>query len=113
MGYQDELQAFLRQAQEITAQVQAAGAQMAAREVTGVSEGGGVQITMTSGGEVLAVSIQQRAVNLDNLHRLEELVADAVQNALDNMRSAVAQTMQPFADSFNHLAADDEADEQR
>ena len=110
MGYQDELQAFLQQAQEISAQVQAASAHMAAQEVTGACEGGAVQITMTSGGEVRSVNIQPRAVNLDNLRHLEQLVAEAVQNALDTARGAVSQAMQPFAESFDRLAAADRTD---
>jgi DNA-binding protein YbaB len=105
MGNQDDLQAFLQQAQEITAQIQAVGAQMAKQEVVGVCEGGGVQITMTPGGEVRGVRIQPSVVNPDNLRRLEQLVAEAVQNAMENMRGSMTQRMEPFADSFNRLAA--------
>ena len=105
MGYQDELQAFLQQAQEITAQVQAVGAQMTDQEVMGVSKGGGVQITMTPGGEVRGVRIQPNVVNLENLRRLEQLVAEAVQDAMENMRGSMTQRLEPFADSFNRLAA--------
>jgi DNA-binding YbaB/EbfC family protein len=103
MGYQDDMQAFLQQAQEITAHVQAVGAQMAKQEVVGVSEGGGVQITMTSGGEVHGVRIQPSVVNPDNLRGLEQLVAEAVQNAMENMRGQMTRQMEPFADSFNRL----------
>lgn len=107
MDQEDELQTFLREAQEITAQLQAAGEYASRQEVTGTSEDGGVQITLTPGGDVRGVSIQPRVVNLDNLRRLEELIADAVRDGLDKTRGAAVQSLAPFADSFRRLAAED------
>jgi DNA-binding protein YbaB len=106
MAEEDELMTFLRQAQEITAQMQAAGEHASQQEITGASEDGGVQITMTPGGDVRAVSIQPRVVNLDNLRRLEELVADAVRDVMAKTQSAAMQSLTPFADSFQQLAGD-------
>ena len=110
MDHEDDLRTFLRQAQEITAQMQAVAEYTAQQEITGTSEEGGVQITMTSGGEVRAVSIQPRAVNLDNLRRLEQLVADAVRDALDKMQGAAAQSLAPFSESFQRLTDKDTAE---
>jgi DNA-binding YbaB/EbfC family protein len=113
MEQEDDLQAFLRQAQEITAQMQAVGEHASQQEITGMSEEGGVQITMTPGGEVHAVSIQPRVVNLDNLHRLEELIADAVRDALAKMQSAAAESLAPFAESFQRLGGSDSSTDGR
>ncbi|MFG1610850.1 YbaB/EbfC family nucleoid-associated protein [Actinoplanes sp. NPDC049265] len=113
MNPADDLEGFLRQAQEITAQMQAAGQHAAAQPVTGVTEDGGVQITMTPGGEVHGVSIQPRVVNLDNLRRLEELVAEALRDALTKTKGAATQSLAPFADSFQRLAGDDSPADRR
>ncbi|MEV6598533.1 YbaB/EbfC family nucleoid-associated protein [Actinoplanes sp. NPDC051346] len=107
MGYQNELHEFLRQAQEITVRVQEASAGMADREVNGTCEGGSVRVAMTSSGDVRSVRIEPRAVNLDNLRRLETLVAEAMQDALNNVRGVAQQVMQPLTDDLNRLIADD------
>jgi DNA-binding protein YbaB len=106
MADQDDLQAFLQKAQAITAQIQAAGAQLANQEVTGVCEGGAVQITMTSRGEVRAVRIDPRAVNLDNLRRLESQVADAIQNAFEQLNGRAHQSLRPLTEDISRLTAD-------
>jgi len=100
---ENELYEFLRQAQEITAQVQAASEQMAQREVVGASADDTVRVTMTSTGDVRSVHIAPRGVDLDDLPRLERRVAEAMQNALNNVRGVAEQLMRPLADEASRL----------
>ncbi|GAA1685814.1 YbaB/EbfC family nucleoid-associated protein [Fodinicola feengrottensis] len=104
MATDDELTDFLRQAQEITAQVRAAGERMAQREIVGVCEGGAVQVTMTPAGEIRSVRIAPNAVDLDNLRRLERQIAQAMQNALENVRGVAEQMVRPLAADLSKLA---------
>ncbi|WP_433349855.1 YbaB/EbfC family nucleoid-associated protein [Micromonospora sp. CA-111912] len=104
MAYQDDLNDFLRQTQELTMQASAASAGMADREVTGTCAGGAVRVTLTTSGEVRAVTIDPQAVNPDNLRHLEGRVAEAMQNALDNVRNLMEQMMRPLTDELNRLS---------
>ncbi|NBE80096.1 YbaB/EbfC family nucleoid-associated protein [Micromonospora rubida] len=103
MGYQDDLNEFLRQTQELATQANAASADMADREVTGACAGGAVRVTMTTSGQVQSVTIDPHAVNPDNLRHLEGRVAEAMQNALDNVRDLMEQVMRPLTDELNRL----------
>ena len=104
MGSENQLHEFLRQAQEITAQMQAASEQMTQREVVGAADNGAVQVTMTSQGEVRAVHIAPRAVDPNDLPALERHVAAAMQQALDNVRGVAEQLIRPYTDELTRLS---------
>lgn len=106
MGYQDDLNDFLRQTQELAMQTQAVNANMADREVTGACAGGAVRVTMTTSGVVRSVTIDPHAVNPDNLRHLEGRVAEAMQNTLDNVRGLMEQMMRPLTDGLTRLASE-------
>ncbi|GAA4215770.1 hypothetical protein GCM10022220_44840 [Actinocatenispora rupis] len=103
MAHENEMQDFMRQAQEITAQMRAASEQMARHEVVGTAADGAVRVAMTPTGDVSSVRIESRAVDLDDLPRLERHVAQAVQNALDNVRGVAEQLMRPLTDGLSRL----------
>lgn len=103
MAYENDMHDFLRQAQEITAQLRAASEQMAQHEVVGTAADGAVRVAMTSTGDVSSVRIEPRAVHLDDLPQLERHLAEAVQNALDNVRGVAEQLMRPLTDELTRL----------
>lgn len=103
MAHENEMLDFMRQAQEITAQMRAASEQMARHEVVGAAADGAVRVAMTPTGDVSSVCIESRAVDLDDLPRLERHVAQAVQNALDNVRGVAEQLMRPLTDGLSRL----------
>lgn len=101
MANDNDVREFLRQAQEITAQVRAAGEQMAQREVVGTAEGGAVRVTLASNGTVRSVRIAPGTER--DLPRLERLVTAAVQNALDNVRGVAEELVRPLTDNLSTL----------
>lgn len=75
---------LMKQAQEMQANMQKAQEELASLEVTGESGGGLVKIVMTGRHDVKKVSIDDSLLN-DDKDMLEDLVAAAVNNAVQNI----------------------------
>lgn len=86
-GGPPNMQQLMKQAQRMQAQMAAAQEQLASTEVTGSAGGGLVTATVTGAGEVMAVKIDPKAIDPDDVESLEDLVIAAVR---DGQRQAAA-----------------------
>lgn len=92
-----DLQQLMQQAQQLQDQLASAQAELSQTEVTGTAGGGLVTATMTGAGEVTGVRIDRRAVDLDDLETLEDLIVAALHAAAEELRSLTEQKLGPLA----------------
>ena len=88
-GSQD-MSGFLAQAQRIQQQLIEAQEQLAAAEVVGQAGGGLVTATMKGSGEVVAVTVDPKVVDPDDVETLQDLIVGALADAA-NQAAAMAQ----------------------
>jgi DNA-binding YbaB/EbfC family protein len=90
------MQQLMKQAQKMQAQLQAAQAELASTEVTGTSGGGLVSATMRGSGELIALQIDPKAVDPDDVETLQDLVVAAVRDASRQISELTEQKMGPL-----------------
>ena len=94
---QPDLQMIMQQAQKMQEQLIAAQAELASAEVTGQAGNGLVQVTMTAAGDVLAVQIDPKVVDPDDVETLQDLVIGALHDAARAAQQLQAEKMGPLA----------------
>ena len=87
-----DLSSLLQGAQSLMS-AQAAATQL---EHTGTAGGGKVSVTVTGGGDVLAVSIAAEVVDPSDVSLLEDLVLAAVRDAMNKVQHAQADALGGF-----------------
>ena len=90
------MQSLMKQAQQMQEQLKKAQEELKSSEFTGSAGGGMVKVTVSGAKEVLAVSIDPKAVDLDDLEMLEDLVTAAVNDAL-NKAAEKERELMPMA----------------
>lgn len=96
-GGQPNMQALLRQAQQMQTDMAAAQEQLAAAQVEGSAGNGLVTATVSGGGELLALSVKPEVVDPDDVDTLVDLVLYAVQDAQTKAGQLTEQTMAPLS----------------
>jgi DNA-binding YbaB/EbfC family protein len=81
---------LLAQAQQMQQQLMAAQQQLAEAEVHGQAGGGLVRVTVKGSGEVVAVTIDPKVVDPDDVETLQDLIVGALADASAQV-SALAQ----------------------
>ena len=81
-GAQPDMSALLAQAQQVQQQLMEAQEQLANAELHGQAGGGLVQVTMKGSGEVVAVSIDPKVVDPDDVETLQDLIVGAITDAV-------------------------------
>ena len=102
-GGQPNMQEIMKQAQMMQQQLIDAQQELAEAEVTGTAGGGLVTVTMQGTGEVLAVKIDPKAVDPDDVETLEDLVVAAFHNAADAVKTLTEQKMGPLSAGLGGL----------
>lgn len=102
-GGQPNMEQLLKQAQQMQQQLQDAQAELAATEVSGTAGGGLVTATLTGAGELSALTIDPKAVDLDDLETLQDLVVAAVRNAHRAVGELAAEKMGPVTGGLGGL----------
>jgi DNA-binding YbaB/EbfC family protein len=97
------MQEIMKQAQMMQQQLIDAQQELAEAEVTGTAGGGLVTVTMQGTGEVLAVKIDPKAVDPDDVETLEDLVVAAFHNAADAVKTLTEQKMGPLSAGLGGL----------
>jgi DNA-binding YbaB/EbfC family protein len=97
MPPQPDLSQLMKQAQQMQQQLVAAQTELAAETVEGTAGGGLVRATLTGIGELTALAIDPKAVDLDDLETLQDLVVAAVRDAKRAAAELAAQRMGPLA----------------
>lgn len=90
------MQALMKQAQQMQEQLKKAQEELKASEFVGSAGGGMVKVTVSGAKEVLAVSINPQAIDSDDIEMLEDLVTAAVNDAL-NKAAEKERELMPMA----------------
>ena len=96
-GGQPNMQQLMKQAQKMQAQMLEAQTKLASTELTGTAGGGLVTVTVTGAGEVLAVKIDPKAIDPDDVETLEDLVLAAIRDSQTQASELGESAMAPVA----------------
>ncbi|GAA5045318.1 YbaB/EbfC family nucleoid-associated protein [Nocardia callitridis] len=96
-GQQFDMQQLLAQAQQMQEAVMQAQAEIAEAEVEGQAGGGLVKVTIKASGEIVALSIDPKAVDPDDVETLQDLVIGAVNTAMTNAQELAAERLGPLS----------------
>ncbi len=88
---------LMQQAQQMQQRLMAAQDELAAVEVSGTAGGGLVTATVNGTGELLALTIDPRAIDPQDPETLADLVVAAVRDASREASDLAAQRMGPLA----------------
>ncbi|SDC58939.1 YbaB/EbfC family nucleoid-associated protein [Rhodococcus tukisamuensis] len=91
------MQQLLAQAQQMQQQLMAAQAEIAKEEVTGQAGGGLVTATVRGTGEVVALTIDPKVVDPDDVETLQDLVIGAIADAATQAQALAAGKLGPLA----------------
>jgi nucleoid-associated protein EbfC len=94
-GGQPNMAQLMKQAQKMQQQLEEAQAELAAAQVTGTAGGGLVTATLTGGGELVALTIDPKAVDPDDVETLQDLIVAAVRDANRAVAELAAEKMGP------------------
>lgn len=96
-GEQPDMASILQQAQQMQQQLMAAQAEIAEAEVTGQAGGGLVTATVKGTGEVIALTIDPKVVDPDDVETLQDLVIGAIADASRAAQAVTAEKLGPLA----------------
>ena len=91
------MSALLAQAQQMQQQLMQAQEELAATDVHGQAGGGLVQVTMKGSGEVVAVSIDPKVVDPDDVETLQDLIVGALADASAQVAELAQSRLGPLA----------------
>lgn len=95
---------LMKQAQKMQQQLEEAQAELAAAQVTGTAGGGLVTATLTGAGELVALTIDPKAVDPDDVETLQDLIVAAVRDANRAVGELAADKMGPVAGELGGLS---------
>jgi len=96
-GGPPDMSALLAQAQQMQQQLMQAQEELAATDVHGQAGGGLVQVTMKGSGEVVAVSIDPKVVDPDDVETLQDLIVGALTDASAQVAELAQSRLGPLA----------------
>ena len=96
-GGQPDMQQLLAQAQQMQQQLMAAQAEIAQTEVTGQAGGGLVTATVKGTGEVVALAIDPKVVDPDDVETLQDLIVGALADASQQVTILAQSRLGPLA----------------
>lgn len=92
---------LMKQAQQLQANMQRAQQEIALMEVTGESGGGMAKVVMNGRHEVKRVSLDASIVTADDKDMLEDLVAAAINDAVQKVERASQEKMSSLMGGMN------------
>ncbi len=99
------MSALLAQAQQMQEQLMAAQQRLVDSEVIGKAGGGLVEVTVKGSGEVVAVKIDPKVVDPDDVETLQDLIIGALGNASEQVATLAQQQLGPLAGGMGSLGA--------
>ena len=102
-GGQPNMQQLMKQAQKMQQQLAEAQQKLAEAQVTGTAGGGLVTVTATGSGDVVALKIDPKAVDPDDVESLEDLVLAAIRDASRAAGELAGETMGPLTSGMGGL----------
>lgn len=92
---------IMKQAQQMQSKMAELQEQLAALEVSGISGGGMVQVTMSGKGELRSVKIDPSLASPDDIEVLEDLIVAAANDAKIKVEAMVQEEMQKLTGGLN------------
>ncbi|HXB86490.1 YbaB/EbfC family nucleoid-associated protein [Mycobacterium sp.] len=96
-GGQPDMSALLAQAQQMQQQLMAAQQRLANSEVQGKAGGGLVEVIVKGSGDVVAVKIDPKVVDPDDVETLQDLIVGALADASRQVTAMAQQQLGPLA----------------
>src|SRR3984885_6591278 len=96
-GGQPDMSALLAQAQQMQQSLMAAQQRLINSEVHGKAGGGLVEVTVKGSGEVVAVKIDPKVVDPDDVDTLQDLIVGALGDASKQVSTLAQQQLGPLA----------------
>lgn len=100
---QQDLQALMKQAQQMQAQLLGAQSELAGETVEGHAGGGLVRATVTGTGELQSLRIDPAAVDPEDVETLADLVVAAVRDATRAASERAQERLGPLAGGLSGL----------
>ncbi len=91
------MSALLAQAQQMQAQLMEAQQRLIASEVVGKAGGDLVEVTVKGSGEVVAVKIDPKVVDPEDVETLQDLLVGALADAAKQVAALAQQQLGPLA----------------
>ncbi|MDF3340340.1 YbaB/EbfC family nucleoid-associated protein [Mycolicibacterium septicum] len=96
-GGTPDMSALLAQAQQVQQQLMEAQEALANAEVHGQAGGGLVQVTVKGSGEVIAVAIDPKVVDPEDVETLQDLIVGALADASNQVTALAQSRLGPLA----------------
>ena len=96
-GGGNNMQAMLRQAQQMQAQMEKDQAALAEEEFEGTSGGGAVSMILTGDKKIRSVSIKPEVVDPDDVEMLEDLIIAAFNDATEKVEAKSDEVMGKYS----------------
>jgi nucleoid-associated protein EbfC len=96
-GGQPDMSALLAQAQQMQQELVAAQQRLVDAELHGKAGGGLVQVTVKGNGEVVAVKIDPKVVDPDDVDTLQDLIVGALADASKQVTNLAQEQLGPLA----------------
>ena len=90
------MQQLMRQAQKMQQEMAKAKEELATLEVTAVSGGGMVEVTMTCEKKIVSIKIKPEAVDPDDVEMLEDMITAAFNEAMKLVEEEQNRLMGPL-----------------
>lgn len=103
-GAQPNMQALMKQAQQMQQQLAVAQTELAQAQVTGTAGGGLVTVTANGAGDVQAISIKPDVVDPADVETLEDLIVAALHDAAAAAAALTEEKMGPLAGGMGGLS---------
>ncbi|MGE0606729.1 MAG: YbaB/EbfC family nucleoid-associated protein [Pirellulales bacterium] len=98
---------MLKQAQQVSSQMQSVSEELKRQTVTGAAGGGLVEVDASGVGEVLAVRVDPKLIEQQDRELLEDLLAAAVNQALAKARQLHADSLKSLTGGMNMPGLDE------
>lgn len=95
-GGMGNMQQLMRQAQKMQQEMAKAKEELATLEVTAVSGGGMVEVTMTCEKKIVSIKIKPEAVDPDDVEMLEDMITAAFNEAMKLVEEEQNRLMGPL-----------------
>lgn len=102
-GQTPDMSALLAQAQQVQQQLMEAQEALANAEVQGQAGGGLVQVTSKGSGEIIAVRIDPKVVDPDDVETLQDLIVGALADAAKQVTILAQSRLGPLASGLGNL----------
>jgi nucleoid-associated protein EbfC len=96
-GGQPDMSALLAQAQQMQEQLMAAQQRLINSEVHGEAGGGLVEVTVKGSGEVVALKIDPKVVDPEDVETLQDLIVGALAEASQKVATMAQEQLGPLA----------------